>query len=284
MKRILREPLFHFLLAGAALFLVYGLVAGPPDDRPDRIVVGEDRVATLVRSFERTWARPPSASELRGLIDDYVDEEVLYREALALGLDRDDVVVRRRMRQKMEFLNDDLGERDPTDDELREFLAAHPDRFRAPSRMDFVQVFLGPEAGAPVAERAADLRIRLRGGADPGALGDRTLLPSGMRASTAADVASVFGPTLAEAVAEAPLGEWIGPVESGFGFHLILVSARETERLPALEEVRPAVAREWAADEREEALERFQQGLRERYEVEVRMPPDTAMPEMAGRP
>ncbi len=113
MRGLLREPLVHFLLGGAVLFLVYGWVAGPESERPGRIVVSEQRVDMLGRSFERTWMRSPTESELQGLIDDYVTEEVLYREALALGLDRDDLVVRRRMRQKMEFLYDGLVERDP---------------------------------------------------------------------------------------------------------------------------------------------------------------------------
>ena len=157
MRGLLREPLVHFLVLGAAIYLV----AGRGADHPDRIVVDEGRVAMLARSFEATWRRPPGDAELERLIDDYVMEEVLYREALALGLDRDDLVVRRRMRQKMEFLNDGLEARTPSEPELQDFLAANPERFRVPSRVSFEQVFVNPEReGAD--ERAARLLARLR--------------------------------------------------------------------------------------------------------------------------
>ena len=180
MRRLLREPLAHFLLGGAALFLLYGRVAGPEAVGPDRIVVSEDRVAMLARSFERTWLRPPSEPELDGLIDDYVTEEVLYREALALGLDRDDLVVRRRMRQKLEFLNDHLANREPSDEELGAFLEANRERFLVPQRLSFSQVFVRPEGNGAAGPRAADLLARLRVGTAPENLGDDTLLPRGL--------------------------------------------------------------------------------------------------------
>jgi hypothetical protein len=284
MRGLVREPLFHFLLGGAALFLLYGQVAGPGAEQPDRIVVTEDRVAMLARSFERTWMRPPAESELRSLIDDYVTEEVLYREALALGLDRDDLIVRRRMRQKMEFLNDGLAERGPSEDELRAFLKANPERFLIASRVSFAQVFVNPEAPGALEERAADLLARLRAGEGPDALGDPTLLPQGLSGSTPAEVAGTFGAPFAEALAETPEGAWSGPVDSSFGAHLVRVSARESGRLPPLEEVRGAVEREWAAERRKEARKRFYDALRGRYNVEVRMPSAAPAPEVAGRP
>jgi hypothetical protein len=145
MQSPLREPLVHFLLGGAALFALHGLVTGPEGGRPERIVVGEERVETLAAAFER----PPSGAELQGLVDEFVTEEVLYREALALGLDRDDLVVRRRMRQKMELLNDGLAETEPGDAELSAFLEANAERFRVPPRVSFAQVFASAERAAP---------------------------------------------------------------------------------------------------------------------------------------
>jgi hypothetical protein len=269
MRGLLREPLVHFLLGGAALFLLYGRMADPGAGPQERIVVREDRVHMLARSFERTWMRPPTGPELQGLIDDYVNEEVLYREALALGLDRDDLVVRRRMRQKMEFLNDGLAGSEPTDEDLRAFLAANPERSRIPSRVSFTQVFLNPAADA---SRAAELLARLRAGEDPSAVGDATLLPHGLTGATPAQVAGSFGTAFSEALIEAPEGAWSGPFASTFGLHLVRVDAHEPGRLPRLEEVRGAVEREWAAERRKEARERFTDELRQRYDVEVRMP------------
>ena len=281
MKGLIGEPLVHFLLAGAALFGLYGLVADGRGERRERIVVGEAQVALLARSFEATWMRPPTDSELRGLVDAYVTEEVLYREALALGLDRDDLVVRRRMRQKMEFLNDDLAELEPSDEELEGFLAEHPERFRRAPRLSFAQVFLGPER-EPAEPRVPALLARLRAGEGPDGLGDATWLPAAMDDATPSQVADRFGADFAEALAGAPEGAWTGPLDSAFGLHLVRVSEHRAGRAPALEEVRGEVEREWALDQREQARERLYRALRSRYQVEVRMPP--AGPEAAPRP
>jgi hypothetical protein len=281
MKALLREPLVHFLLAGTALFLLYGLVADRRGPGPERILVGEDRVALLARSFERTWMRPPSASELEQLVDDYVTEEVLYREALALGLDRDDLVVRRRMRQKMEFLNADLAAVEPSAEALRSFLAKDRERFRLPPRFSFEQVFLSPER-EPLEERVPALLARLRAGEGRDGLGDATQLPAAMEDVTPSEVAGRFGADFAEALARAPEGAWAGPVDSAFGVHLVRVSERRPGRAPGLEEVRGAVEREWAAEQRARARERFYSALRSRYQVEVRMPPPA--PKVASRP
>ncbi|MDH3198544.1 MAG: peptidylprolyl isomerase [Candidatus Krumholzibacteria bacterium] len=284
MRRWLREPLLHFLLAGAALFALHGMVAGPGVAPPERIAVGEDRIRMLSQSFERTWQRPPSALELGGLIDDYVTEEVLYREALALGLDRDDLVVRRRMRQKMEFLNDELVESEPSDAVLRAYFAANAERFRVSSRVSFAQVFVGAEANGSAQARAADLLARLRAGEDPETLGAATGLPPAMASATPSEVAGFFGAAFAEALAEAPDATWSGPVASSFGLHLVRVGTRVPGRLPPFEDARRFVEREWAAEQRDETRERFYRALRGRYDIEVRMPADTPMPDVAGPP
>ena len=274
MRSLLREPLVHFLVAGALLFALYAGLTGSDGDRSHRIVVDEERVALLARSFERTWLRPPSAAELRGLVEDHVTEEILYREALALGLDRDDPVVRRRMRQKMEFLNLEVPASEPGEEELRAYLAAHPERFRAPTRLSLEQLFLDPASPRPVSERAAELLGRLSAGEGPEGLGDPTLLPRQLEDVTPAELAGSFGPAFAEAVAEAPVGAWSGPWPSAFGAHLVRVAGRAAPGAPELGEVRPALEREWQAERREQATQRFYRSLRERYEVEVRMPPD----------
>jgi hypothetical protein len=272
-RRLLRDPLLHFLLAGAALFALYAWVGGDTAEPPDRIVVSGQRMESLAATFERTWMRPPTEQELRGLVDDYVIEEILYREALALGLDRDDLVVRRRMRQKMEFMTaDDAAE--PTEQELAAFLREHPDRFALPARLSFAQVYLDPERSTtPPEERVAALLERLRADGDgtrePASLGDTTLLPSALEDVTTREVADRFGAAFADALAGAPDGAWHGPVESGFGLHLVRVDARVPARAPALDEVREQVARELEAERRVRTQERFQRALREGYEIEL---------------
>jgi len=278
-KGLFREPLLHFLVGGAMLFVVYALVSGPGDLPRDRIVINEARVSSLVQSFERTWMRPPSAEELAGLIDDYVTEEVLYREALALGLDRDDLIVRRRMRQKLEFLYEGLAEADPDDATLRAFLTENPDRFRIPSRTTFEQVFVARGTG-DAEVRAAEFAVRLRAGGDPLSTGDPTLLPQRLDEALPTQIAGSFGEPFARALDAVPVDAWTR-VESSFGLHLVRVSARVPEWAPPLEEIHRAVTHEWAAEQRAEARRRLYKKLRARYEVEVRAP---AEPELASRP
>jgi len=282
MSKLLREPLLHFLVGGALLFLLYGRVAGDgAGERSDRIVVSEARVASLAATFERTWMRPPSSDELQGLIDEFVTEEILYRQALALELDRDDLVVRRRLRQKMDFLNEGLTERAATEEELQAFLDANPERFREPALVSFRQAFVNPErAGLPAEERAEALLTRLRTdgitGAGDEALGDPTLLPESLQTATPRQVSGHFGEALSEALASAPEGVWTGPLASSFGLHLVYVSARDPARTPSLDESRRNVEREWAADRRREAKQKFYDGLRAGYEVEILMPDPAA--------
>lgn len=272
-----REPLVHFLLAGALLFGLYALVADPHQAEPDAITVTAAQVEALAAGFARTWGRQPDPAELDELIDEYVVEELFYREALALGLDRDDTVIRRRLRQKMEFLAD-AAPAEASDAELAAHLAAHPDRFAAEPRTSFVQVFLAADRPG-VAEVAAQLLARLEAGAvaDPLVLGDPTLLPSGLEAATPRDIDSVFGPDVTAALAAAPVGRWSGPVRSGYGWHLVRVTARTAATVPDLAAVRPAVLADWQEAQRRAAVAASVAALRAKYRVSV-APRPTATP------
>src|ERR1700735_4061952 len=139
---LLREPLFQFLVLGAALFGLFHLVEGKKAETPDRIVVSSARIANLAKGFARTWRRPPSTEELQGLVDDYIRDEVFYREGRAAGLDRDDVIIRRRVRQKMEFFAEDASVPEPSEAQLAAYLDANQARFKTEDRLTFHQVFL----------------------------------------------------------------------------------------------------------------------------------------------
>ena len=281
LQKVLREPLLHFVVLGAGLFVLFGVIGGSAEERPDRIVVSAAKVENLAELFKRTWRRPPTQEELDGLIEDHVKEEILYREALALGLERDDIVIRRRLRQKMEFISEDVARpAEPTEDELQAFLAEHADRFRKPSRVSFAQVYLSPDRrGEDAWSDAERLLVALdTGRSDPAEAGDPFLLEQDYRELAAQDVERLFGGAFAAQVAELPVGRWSGPVESGYGLHLVLVRERIAARLPDLAEVRDAVANEWDAVRREEANRAFYEALRARYEVTVERPA------WAGRP
>jgi hypothetical protein len=275
MKRLLREPLLHFLVVGALIYGLYGIVADDPTYAPDRVVVDQRRVDDLVATFQRTWMRRPTAEELDVLIQDFVDEEILYRESLALGLDRDDPVIRRRLRQKMEYLHVELGVLEKaTDAELAAFLSENQERFEEPARLSFEQVFVNPDADSPDAWRRANefLRSLQSGAPDASVEGDSTLLPRTMANASERDIGSVFGADFAGDVFALAGDAWSGPVASSYGLHLVRVSERIAARKLELEEIRRNVERDYEAARRVEANQRFLQALRERYEVEIRMP------------
>jgi hypothetical protein len=275
LHRLLREPFFHFLLLGALLFGLYQWFGGPGATATGGdIVVTQGRIRNLTETFARTWQRPPTAEELNGLIEDYIREEVLYREGVALGLDRDDTIIRRRLRQKLEFVSEDAASAvEPTDAELAEYLAKNADDYRVESQLTFTQVFLDPaKRGDRFDTDAAALLdvLRNRGDkVDPATLGDSLMLEPHYVLATEADIARLFGSEFEAQLREQPLGEWVGPLKSGYGAHLVWVGARTPGRMAQLAEVRDEVARDWAARRRLELLEAQYQALRSRYQVRI---------------
>jgi parvulin-like peptidyl-prolyl isomerase len=274
MRRLLREPLLHFLLIGAGLFLLYNALNRGQSDAPREIVLSEARVEALAENVATVWMRPPTAVELKGLIDDYVAEEVYYREAVAMGLDQDDTVIRRRLRQKMEFISEDVAAAtEPTDAQLQAYLEQHADKFALPATLTFQQVYLSAERrGYAVRADAEKLLAALqagRGPADPAEAGDATLLPATMEAASPQVIANAFGEEFARQIDEAPVGQWSGPIESGFGLHLVKVDERVAASAPSLAEIRPIVLREWQSEQRRALNKSFLDTLRSKYEVRV---------------
>ncbi len=285
MKKILQEPLLHFLLLGATIFAVYGFLSKPASDEPGKIVVTSGEVNSMVVGFTRTWQRPPTSEETEGLIQDRVREEVYYREATALGLDKDDMVIRRRLRQKMEFVTDDVVARaKPDDDRLSAYLKAHAGAFRVQRQYTFSHVYLNPERhGENLSRDGVRLLAQLRQAgsrADLQDLGDAFLLEHTFVAVSAGEVGKQFGEKFAAKLDELTPGIWEGPIESGYGAHLVLLSERTEGRVPALAEVRETVSREWANAQRLEANEKFYQGLLKHYAVTVERS-DSAAKKMA---
>jgi hypothetical protein len=268
--RILREPLAQFLGLGALLFGAYAWLAGDAEaDR--RIVIDESRVEFLRMQYRATWNREPTPEELRNLVDSAVRDEMLYREGEALGLGRDDPVVKRRVRQKYEVLAEELlAEEAPTDADLAGYLADHPERYREPAVVSFSQVLLAtPESGDAAPDAAARARQALERGADPSTLGQRTLLPPHEEAVDLERVARDYGRPFAEALERLPTGAWQGPVASAYGLHLVRIERRDPGRVPRLEEVRFQVARDFEDARRKRALDIKLAELGEKYDVIV---------------
>ncbi len=273
LSRVLREPLIHFLGLAFAIFLLYGLVGRSAEPEAGEIVVTTGKIEQLSGLFAKTWHRDPTAQELKGLIDDYVKEEIYYREAMALGLDTDDTVIRRRLRQKMEFVADaEVGALTPTDAELDAHLKAHVDRFRIEPVMTFQHIFLNPEvrgSGLTSGAQAMLAQLRANPETDPATLGDQTLLPVALPPTGQMSIEQTFGAAFADRLAKVPVNEWTGPVSSSYGVHLVRVSDRTDARNPLLAEVRDAVAREWGNDKRKFLEQQRLEALLTRYRVTI---------------
>jgi hypothetical protein len=289
-KTLWREPLVHFLLIGAALFLLFELTREESLDPANSILVSQNQTEQLAAQFKRTWLRPPTDEELSGLIETYVRDEIYYREALAMGLDRNDPQVRQRMRLKLEFLLEDLtAQEPPTDDVLRAYLEQNPDRFRIEPRLSFRQLFLSFDRGATLEADAERILGQLEAGAGAENLGDQTMLPDEQTAVSKRSIARTFGERFAEAVIALEPGPWQGPLFSGLGAHLVLVTDRMEGYLPELAEIRSEVEQEYLAERRKELKDLAYRKLREGYEViiEQDQPQDdeeNAMPAKSAQP
>jgi len=274
LKSILKEPLLHFLAIGAALFLFFQWRGGGTGPTSNRIVLTAGQIEHLAAGYAKVWQRPPTETELKGLIDDWVREEIAVREAMAAGLDRDDTIIRRRLRQKLEFVAEDFGAATPpTEQELQAWLAAHADAFRIEPRVAFRQVFVSRErrkGSAGVDAGAILARLRAAGaGARIDAFGDPTLLPQEFELAPRSEVARTFGSDFAQLIETIAPGTWTGPFESTFGLHLVLVRERAEGAAPDLAAVRPAVERDFMAERRKRQLATMYERFLERYKVVI---------------
>jgi hypothetical protein len=272
--RLLREPLVHFLAFALIVFGAYHVLAPSGDGgKTGRIVVTSGKIEQIATRFAQVWQRPPTPKELKGLVDEHVKEEIYVREALALGLDKDDTVIRRRLRQKMELLSDAGADAlSPTDAELEAYLKSHPETFAVDPAISFQQVFLNPQRqGGAMDQTAATIleTLQARPEIDASTLGDPSLLPAEMPLTSLKSIGYVFGSEFADAIGKVKAGAWTGPFASGFGLHIVRVSERQEGRGPALSDVRDAVMREWGNEKRKELENEQLSALLKRYEVTV---------------
>lgn len=271
MMKLLRDPLLHFLAIGAVLFGAYHLTSKNDTLVPGEIVVGAGQIANLEAVFSRTWQRPPTPAEMQALVKDHVRDEVFYREALAMGLDRDDAVIRRRMREKMEFISDLTADVEPTDAELKIFVAQHPARFMSEPQFSFSHVYF--KTGADLAE-LENLRQALNDGtADAAQAGSPFMAGFDFTDLTRSDVAQSFGESFVAWIDTAKPGEWGGPVTSAYGTHLVRVSRSVAAHARPFAEVREAARREVLHNRKIAANDALYERLRTRYVVKVESAP-----------
>ena len=270
MRRLLREPLLHFALLGGALFVAYGVLAAPTVDNAE-IIVTADRVASLSAQFSgMRGGRQPTDDERRGLIDTYVREEMLYREGLALGLDRDDPVVRARVRQKADILSADALAAEPTDAELQAYLEANQQQFDIPGRISFEQVYFDPAKHAESLDAVnARARAALADGRGADLVGDRTMLPQRMTEVMPGEIQARFGDAFERQLTQVELNRWHGPIATPYGAHLVRVTWREPTTRATLANARNAIVREWTRAHSAKMKEQYYRDLAGRYTVRI---------------
>jgi PPIC-type PPIASE domain len=274
--RIIREPLLQFLAIGLFLFLLYGAVSGGKWQGERRIVINDATVTAIADRYRGLWQRPPTAAELQGLINSYVSDEVRYREGLALGLDKDDPVVRQRVLQKLDVISEESTHRAaPTEAQLQAYLQGHADVYALPGTVGFDQATFNPaHHGSRIQADMSAALERLRAGTAIGAVGDSSLLPSHVAEASLDQVVRDFGEEFVSALNVLPVGTWEGPVHSTYGLHLVRIAHRSPGRPATLTEARAAVERDYENEQRLRAAEEYERRLRQHYDIvfAARMP------------
>jgi peptidyl-prolyl cis-trans isomerase C len=282
MKQLLREPLFHFVLIGAVLFAPYYFWQpdhnGPVDAKEIRLSL--DEISQQVLLFQSQWNREPTAEELGQLMENRVQEEVLYREGVALGLDKDDTIVRRRIAQKMQFLAEDVAAaREPTPTELSDWYQAHSVQFAMPARYSFRHLYFSPDRRGVNTHDDAVLALAQLAGQPEDAVVEATLADPFMyqeyyRERSPEFLGKEFGPNFALAITQLNPGSWQGPVESGLGWHLVFVDDVIPGRVPDFEEVMPEVKSAWLVEQKALAWNKACKEMRAHYTVLLPAPHD----------
>jgi hypothetical protein len=282
--RLVREPLLQFLALGLLLFIGYQTVHRTAGSRPNRIELTADALRQMGFAWVAQGRPAPTPEQMQALVDARVREEILYREALALGLDNDDVIVRRRMAQKMEFLFEDVAAlREPTAEELQTWFQNHAERFTRPARATFRHLYFSPDRrGANAREDVARALAKVAGqpmdAPEATALADPFMFQDYYGDRTPEDVRKLFGPVFTRALFAVAPGAWAGPIESGYGWHLVWLDAITPARVPALDEVEAEVKAAWLEEQRAELREKTYAAMRARYDVVV--PKDLAVTDL----
>lgn len=284
----LKEPLFHFLVVGAGLFLLYAMTANEPKNEETRIEINTVRADRMVTLWEKRWNRPPTQEEFNGLTAQYINEEVLYREALAMGLDSDDPVVRRRMAQKVKFISNDIIIIDtPSDAVLQSYLDVHASRYQLSGKVTFQHIYFNPaKHDANMEEEAKVLLVKLlqdNNGIDMQSVGDSFLHGTAFKALKVFEINRLLGKDFTKKLFEQPVGKWTGPLVSGYGLHLVYIDSKTASKTASLEVAKQSVLEDWTTDERKKVNDTFISNLLKQYDVVVSKPSTILKPQKSSK-
>ncbi len=273
---LIKEPFFHFLIIGAVVYFLYGLLANQPSIEPDNtITITATQIDWLEQTWQKRWNRPPTPKERQGLIDAYVKESIMYQQALAIGLDRDDTIIRRRLAQKLEFLTRDLTEiASPSKEELRTYFDMHQDQYRTPASLSFTHVYFSTDKRqAQTVHDAQEALAKLQSESELTqsfkGMGDAFMLQQYYPDKTQQEILRLFGDEFSRKAFQIPVGQWAGPVQSAYGLHLVYVHGRVESTMPDLADLQDRVLQDWVDDKRREVNEKFYASLLSRYEVVI---------------
>ncbi len=271
MKKWHKEPLLHFLCIGAMIFVLFSVLSKEERDvGGNKIIVSAGDIERLSDNWSKKWNRPPTETELKGLVESYIKEEVYYREALSLGLDQNDTILRRRLMQKMEFLSNDLAELyQPDETDLNKYLLDNQDKYKLPARISFTHIYFSMDKrGAKAFEDAKNVLLELKSSRAP-ERGDNIMMEYDFVQETPFEVARLFGKGFAEQLFTLKTNTWQGPVASGYGLHLVRISEKIDSRMPELASVIDKVRTDWMFEQRQKVNKEIYERFRERYEIVV---------------
>lgn len=273
-QRLIREPLIYFLTIGALIYLLYGLFNTPGDaERDNTITITAGEIDWLETSWKKRWGRPPTPEERQGLIKAYVKEWVMYREALAMGLDKDDTIIRRRLQQKLEFLTQDLAQpAAPAEEDLKAYFITHTKRYQPPDLITFTHIFIDPDKrGDQTLRDAEEIKVKLKALGQPtegsSAFGDPFMLQGYYPERSEPEISRLFGREFARSVFGLSLAQWHGPILSGYGTHLVYVHHRKEAPPVTFAAVENRVRQDWENAKRKELNDKFIANLLARYDV-----------------
>jgi peptidyl-prolyl cis-trans isomerase C len=274
--KIFREPLLQFFIIGLFIYGAYGLYGVSNNELENNtIVVDENRIAAFTNAWQQRWSRPPTEQELNGLINQYIREDIFYREAVAMGLDQDDPITRRRLAQKLEFLTRDVaGLKEPEEGELEQYFVENIDQYKTPDMVTFKHIFIDPDkrGDATLDDAAlilAELQTTDSSDTDVSMLGDRFMLQNEYSQQSELDVRKAFGSGFAKAVMQLEKKQWHGPVLSGYGTHLVYIDVIDKSPPPKFKQVQKAVFQNWQAIQQEQFNEAYFESLKSRYEIVI---------------
>ncbi len=279
MKKLFKEPLLHFLIIGALIFVVFSVVNKEEISLDSKkIVVSAGDIERLSANWSKKWNRPPTERELKGLVESYIREEVYYREALALGLDQDDTILRRRLMQKMEFLSNDLADLvNPDETALNDYFLANSDKYELPARVSFTHIYFSLDRhGSQIFAAAGKVLTDIRASSSPipraPDRGDPFMLQYDFTLETPFEVARLFGQGFAEQIFQTETDNWQGPIESGYGLHLVRINEKVDARMPELAAVIDKVRTDYMFEQRQKTNKAIYERFKERYEIIVEKP------------